>query len=184
MTTPVDRIYGEFVALKKHLDAQGEVSLSSSADENYRKALILSAASYFETRVCDDIQKYVEDVCEIGTLVPDLVKNKAINNRLYSTFFDWNKGTNANQFFAIFGDAFKKRMIQEVTDNNQLQLSIKAFLEVGRDRNRLVHQNFASFVLEKTAAEIFELYERARYFVDLIPTRLRQTETVETSSPN
>lgn len=184
MTTPVDRIYGEFVALKKHLDAQGEVSLSSSADENYRKALILSAASYFETRVCDDIQKYVEDVCEIGTLVPDLVKNKAINNRLYFTFFDWNKGTNANQFFAIFGDAFKKRMIQEVTDNNQLQLSIKAFLEVGRDRNRLVHQNFASFVLEKTAAEIFELYERALYFVDLIPTRLRQTETVETSSPN
>ena len=119
-----------------------------------------------------------------GTLVPDLVKNKAINNRLYFTFFDWNKGTNANQFFAIFGDAFKKRMIQEVTDNNQLQLSIKAFLEVGRDRNRLVHQNFASFVLEKTAAEIFELYERALYFVDLIPTRLRQTETVETSSPN
>ena len=82
MTTPVDRLYGEFIALKKHLDAKGEVSLSSSADENYRKALILSAASYFETRVCDDINQYVEDVCVVGTFVPDLVKNKAVNNRL------------------------------------------------------------------------------------------------------
>ena len=175
MTTPVDRLYGEFIALKKHLDAKGEVSLSSSADENYRKALILSAASYFETRVCDDINQYVEDVCAVGTFVPDLVKNKAVNNRLYFTFFAWN-GTNANQFFSIFGDAFKQRMVREATDSQELQLSIKAFLEVGRERNRLVHQNFASFVLEKTAAEIFELYEHALYFVDLIPTRLRQRQ--------
>ena len=175
MTSPVDRLYGEFIALKTYLDAKGEVSLSSSADENYRKALILSAASYFETRVCDDIKQYVEDVCAVGTFVPDLVKNKAINNRLYFTFFAWNE-TNANQFFSIFGDAFKQRMVREVTDSQELQLSIKAFLEVGRERNRLVHQNFASFVLEKTAAEIFELYEHALYFVDLIPTRLRQRQ--------
>ena len=67
-------------------------------------------------------------------------------------------------------------MVREATDSQELQLSIKAFLEVGRERNRLVHQNFASFVLEKTAAEIFELYEHALYFVDLIPTRLRQRQ--------
>ena len=55
MTTAIDRLYEELVALKLHLEAQGEISLGSSADENYRKALLMSAASYFETRVCDDI---------------------------------------------------------------------------------------------------------------------------------
>ena len=182
MTTPIDRLYGEFIALKEHLDSQGEISLRSSADENYRKALILSAASYFETRICDDIHEYVEDVCEAGTLVPYLVKNKAINSRMYSQLFDW-KGRNANQFFSIFGEEFKKYMIQETTGSEELKESIKAFLEVGNDRNRLVHQNFASFVLEKTAAEIFELYQTALYFVDMIPTTLRRARTGGASRP-
>ena len=33
----------------------------------------------------------------------------------------------------------------------QLDESIRAFLEIGRERNRLVHQNYGMFTLEKTA---------------------------------
>ena len=68
-------------------------------------------------------------------------------------------------------------MTQETAGSDELKQSIKAFLEIGNVRNQLVHQNFASFSLEKTAAEIYALYKCALYFVDLIPTRLRQTRT-------
>ncbi len=44
--------------------------------------------------------------------------------------------------------------------------SIKAFLEIGNERNRLVHQNFGTFALEKNANEIYNLYVTARPFVE------------------
>jgi hypothetical protein len=54
-----------------------------------------------------------------------------------------------------------------------LDRSIKAFLELGQLRNRLAHHNFAAFVLEKTADEIFDLYTEASIFIDRVGDELR-----------
>jgi len=170
MTTAVDRLYLESVALKAHLDGIGEISLSSSADANYRKALLLAAASYFEVRLCSHITEYVEGVCGSARPVPEFVKNKAVK-RQYHTYFDWDRN-NANPFFGLFGAEFRDRMAAEVEADDDLRDSISAFLEVGRERNRLVHQDFASFALEKTAEEIFKLYQRALPFVEAMPGHL------------
>ena len=48
-----------------------------------------------------------------------------------------------------------------------LRKSIKDFMEVGRDRNRLIHQDFATFPLEKTTDEIYQQYKSALVFVEL-----------------
>jgi len=37
-----------------------------------------------------------------------------------------------------------------------------------------VHQNFGTFTLEKTAEEIFTLYQTASAFIDVIPVKLQQ----------
>ena len=50
----------------------------------------------------------------------------------------------------------------------------QAFMEIGRDRNRLVHQNFGSFSLEKTSSEIYDAFRLATKFVDWFPDALRE----------
>ena len=49
--------------------------------------------------------------------------------------------------------------------------------ELGRERNRLVHQNFGVVPLEKTTEEIHELYRRALLFVESVPAALREFDS-------
>ena len=64
-------------------------------------------------------------------------------------------------------------MITAVKTDDQLDISVKAFLEIGRERNRLVHQDYGTFTLEKTADEIYKLYQAALTFVEVLPARFR-----------
>jgi hypothetical protein len=45
-------------------------------------------------------------------------------------------------------------------------------MELGAERNRLVHTDFGSFSLEKTSEEIYDLYKKALKFVESFPTLL------------
>ncbi len=87
-------------------------------------------------------------------------------------YFDWN-ALNANTFFAHFGEEYKKNAKERVEKDEGLKESIRAFLEIGSLRNKLVHHNYATFVLEKTADEIYRLYRVALKFMDFIPESLR-----------
>lgn len=169
--SPVDALYNANRTLSDYLESAGEVSLQSSADESFRKILLLSAASYFEHRVTRIILEFVEERANSDALVLGLIRKKAID-RQYHTYFDWS-GKNANSFFSLFGPAFAEHMKELIKTDEGLRGAIQAFLELGDLRNQLVHQNFASFSLEKTVKEIFELFESARSFIDCLPERLR-----------
>jgi hypothetical protein len=171
-STSVDRIYGDIDKLMSLLAGYGEISLSSSADDTYRKSLLLSIASYFESTLSQIVLKFVEEQTCDKHIVVSLVRSKAIS-RQYHTWFNWD-GNNANTFFALFGAEFKECVSRVVKENQQLDDSIKSFLELGRDRNRLVHQDYASFPLEKTSGEIYQSYQSALRFVDWIPNALRE----------
>ena len=172
LQTPVDRLHGEFTQLLTFLDTNGEVSLRSVVDGNFRKTLLLAAASYFERRLTNGIVDYVAETTSTDHVVRWLVERKAVE-RQYHTWFDWNK-RNANQFFKLFGRAFGDHAKALVDNSEGLSSSVQAFLEIGRDRNRLVHQDFASFPLEKTSEEIYETYRAAREFVEWFPQELRR----------
>jgi HEPN superfamily RiboL-PSP-like protein len=100
-------------------------------------------------------------------LIENFVRNKAIA-RQYHSWFVWD-GNNANHFFGLFGAEFRTSMVARVKDSPDLQSSIKAFLELGNERNRLVHQNYATFAMEKTLEEVYALYQSSRVFVDALP---------------
>jgi hypothetical protein len=165
--TVVDRMYNEFRALLGFLADTGEISLINSVNENFRKSLLLCAASYFETVVGECVVKFADE-CSPGAngIIGAFVRNKALS-RQYHTWFAWNSN-NANQFFGLFGDGFRKFMDDRLLRNADLRLSISAFMEIGRERNRLVHQDFGSFALEKTGDEIYNLYKTADTFVQSI----------------
>jgi len=170
MATVVDRLHADFAALAAYLDAGAEPSLRSTADETFRKALLLSAASYFETTVTGIILSFCQDATQPCTPIPEFVRNKALS-RQYHTLFDWN-ADNANKFFSLFGDPFKAYMQKRLKEDASLVQAVQAFMEVGRERNRLVHMDFGTFALEKTSDEIYQLFSAAYRFVSDLRTFL------------
>lgn len=169
--TVVDVLHEDFSALLSVLDEADEVSLRAVADDNFRKSLLLAAASYFERRMTDAVLSFVEDAANRNRLVTALVRNKAIS-RQYHTWFQWDGG-NANSFFGLFGSGFRDFMKSRIGEDDDLDDAVRAFLEIGRERNRLVHQDFGAFPLEKTTEEIHALYRRALRFVEAVPGALR-----------
>jgi len=171
--TPVDRLYEESSSVIQALGST-EPSLFVSAGDIFRKALVLAVASYFEYRVTTCVLEFVRERANGSSLIVGLVTNKAIS-RQYHTWFNWD-GTNANQFFSLFGSEFRQMMGDRVNASDELRASIRAFLEVGSERNKLIHQDFASFSLEKTLDEIYDLYRLSLLFVNGLSTHLAECE--------
>ena len=172
MPTVVDSLYDEFKALRDLLSASGEISLQSSADATFRKTLLLAAASYFETQVLDALLAFCAERTRDDELLLAFVKNQALHRR-YHTLFSWGQ-PNANAFFSLFGEGFKDFMRGELSRDDDLTDAITAFLDIGNERNRLVHTNFAAFVMEKTTDEIYSVYRSGCRFVEALPRKLRE----------
>jgi hypothetical protein len=177
-STPVDRLFRESTEVI-HALGTGEPSLAIAAADNFRKSLVLAAASYFEHRISACVGDFVHEHSRGSILIFSFVKNKAIA-RQYHTWFKWDEN-NANQFFGLFGTEFKEMMQSRTKESEELRLSIKAFLEIGNERNKLVHQDFASFSLEKTLDEIYSLYKQALPFVDSLGKNLRDCNSATAS---
>src|ERR1017187_581964 len=171
-TTVVDRLHEQFTDLVKLLDGAGEPSLRAFADDSFRKSLLLCAASHFENELTSVLTSFVEAASNSNVLITSFMRNEAIG-RQYFTLFNWDEN-NANQFFSYFGSEFRNYMKSRVKADAQLDESIRAFLEIGRERNRLVHQNYGIFTLEKTADELYQRYLQARKFVELFPRALKE----------
>ena len=172
--TAIDRLYSEAAAVLDVLRRTSEVSLEIAATDHFRKALLLASASYFEYRVSASVVEFVRLRSNGSLLVENFVRNKAVA-RQYHTWFQWDSA-NANQFYGLFGDGFRTTMIERIKGSDQLRASVGAFLELGRERNRLVHDNYATFTLEKTLDEIYQLYRSAMAFIEVLPDALRDCD--------
>jgi hypothetical protein len=175
--TAIDKLYEDARAVIKTLEKDTEVSLQNTAGDHFRKALLLAAASYFEHRVCDCVLEFVRERSGHSLMVGSFVRNKAIA-RQYHTWFAWDE-SNANHFFSLFGSEFKSEMNRKVKASDDLRAAIQAFLELGSDRNRLVHQDYATFPMDKTLDEIYMQYRRAIAFVNELPSSLRDHDRSE-----
>lgn len=168
--TIIDQQYKYINELIELLKQQKEITLLSEVESNFKKTLLLSIASYFETEISNIITQSANRHTNNNELLVSFIKRKAIS-RQYHTYFAWDS-RNANAFFALFGDSFKDKMIMQVRANEKLDKSIKAFLEIGNERNIMVHENFAEVPIDKTAEEIYKLYKEALIFIDTIRIEL------------
>ena len=172
MPTPIDVFYGRNHAISERLAAIGEISLAAIFDSLFAKSLLIAATSYFEGRIQSDIIAFIEEVSQ-SPLVSGLIQSKAIS-RQYHTYFNWDDAKNANSFFRLFGNDFREFMEAEVKQNSELDSAVKAFLDLGRDRNNVVHVDFATNATAKTAAEVYYAYQTALRFVDAMPVKYRE----------
>lgn len=174
----VDTLYTDFKDAVGVLSASNEVSLQIMLDSNLRKTLLLSAASYFEYILSKEVADFTQEVTRGNGLIGTLVQSKAIS-RQYHTWFDWEK-SNANKFFSMFGQAFKDHMAARLAADQALAEGVKAFMELGRERNLLVHSDYASHLINKTPEEIYALYQSALVFVNNIGRDFRAcTEMID-----
>ena len=168
----VDRLHDEFDALRGFLQDHDGAQLLPVVERNFPKALLLAAASHFEGRLTEAVKDFAREVTTADHPLVSLIETKAVE-RQYHTWFDWD-ARNANRFFSLFGNAFREHAGEAVDRDEISNESIRAFLEIGRERNRLVHEDFAGYSVNNTSAEIYELYRSATAFVDWFPQAIRE----------
>lgn len=158
----LQKLHENFSEAKAAAGAAKALSQVVFLEDMFRKSLILSAASLFESRIANALLTHVANASDQSECVVSVVRIKAVE-RQFHTYFDWN-APNANPFFKMLGDSWREQMKTEIR-SSPLKEQLAAFLELGQLRNKLVHENFASFLCEKTSDEVFELYETAEGFV-------------------
>lgn len=177
--TPVDLLNQEYQSIVGFLEQNAQPSLSSDVNRYFKKVIALSSGSYFEHRIQEILVQFITREANNNILVINFVKKKAIGMQ-YHTYFSWGEknnpdrpGTNANSFFSLFGEDFKKQVEKEIKASADLEVAVKSFLEIGHLRNILVHSNFAAYDIEnKTADEIFTLYKNGLPFIEFIASKL------------
>lgn len=170
MTTVVHRYYSDNLSLIKALKDANEISLLQITEDSLKKSLALAVGSYFEHEIITLLECYAKSKSNECTPLIYFIKSKALA-RQYHTFFAWDQ-SNANGFFGLFGEDFKAMAKAEVQKSTDLANSIKSFLELGELRNKVAHQNFASFTTDKTSKEIFDAFERAIIFLNFLKSKL------------
>lgn len=165
----VERLYNDTISLDTYLLEQGEISFQVTVDSNLRKSILLASASYFENCITDLVARFAGEASSDERLV-NFVQKKALS-RQYHTLFSW-EAKNCNSFLGLFGETYKKVFAEQIAADEALKQAVIDFLEIGAERNRMVHQDFGAYSLEKTSEEIFNLHKSAKVFIQELSNSL------------
>ncbi len=180
--TPVELLNEEYKSIVNFLNKSRQPSLLSDVNKTFKKVIVLSSASYFEYLIQEILISFIIRKTDNNTKAVNFFKKKAIGMQ-YHTYFSWGEknnpnkpGKNANQFFSLFGDDFRKEAEEDIKKNPELDKSMKAFIEIGHLRNILIHSNFAAYNFDnKTTDEMFDLYRTGIPFIDYIRDKLAKS---------
>lgn len=172
MSTVVDGLYDRYQLIVDYLEEHGEVTFASDLRELQAKVILLAAASYFEDEVKSCILEFFTNASKGHGMVYEFVRKRALE-RQYHTLFDWD-AKNVNVFWQLFGSEFRKYAENRLKADANLSEGAGAFVRIGSWRNSLVHNNYASFTLDSTAAEIYESYKKALVFLRRLPAVLAE----------
>ena len=172
-STIVDKYYQNFQDLINDLSSRGEVSLKNDADNNFKKILIIVAASYFENEVIGIIKNFVKFNSNNNVLISTFISKRALERR-YHELFDW-ESKNANKFLGFFGDDFRKECDEDIKRDEELNKAIKDFMETGEIRNKLIHKNFGIYTIDITSDEIYSKYKSSINFVEFLKEKFKSS---------
>lgn len=161
------KVYKDFQATLEQMD-DPEVSLRNSMENIFQKSLAIAIGNYFEHRVTDIVLEFVKKSSDNNVLIAEFVRSHM--SRQYHNYFAWkNAAENANSFYVVFGEDFRKYMKKYINDNPQYGDSVKAFIRVGNIRNEVAH--IENPTINQTTQELYALYEKAFVFVEELPLR-------------
>ena len=160
--TDIERLYNELVFIREQLSTGHDLSVTTNFESVASKSLLLAAASHFERRITEIILECARANGSAVALV-NFVKNQGLS-RKYHTMFDWDV-SNLNKFFSLFGNEAKTQLSQTASEG-ELKEFAAAFIFINSERNRLVHQDYATFNLNTTSDEVWDRFKKASQFYD------------------
>lgn len=172
MLTIIDTLIERHKQISEFLRQQGQISLEMNINDDFRKVLVLSIASYFESSITESILVLAKNTNMES--IWSFIKNKAVS-RQYHTYFDWDR-TNINKFLKLFGDSFQNSVSEEIDKNTNLKKGAENFLKLGYHRNVLVHENFASAPLNLSIEEIITMYFSALAFTQFLSDKIKNQQ--------
>lgn len=162
----IERQYKDSEDIREYLMNQKEITFAEYVNGIYTKVLVVSIASYYEKRVIEALICYAQKSVGKDKRLVSLIEKK-LANRQYHTFFAWDK-KNTNMFWSLFGEEAKKRVRMEIDSNPMLKEAEENFISLGRERNRMVHENFVNFSSNYTKEEIYKMYKSANNFISFL----------------
>lgn len=164
----VDEFYNDYRQLVELLDGPDTASLRISINDKLSRALVLVIANFYEGEI-KGILLNLFQTRSTSPLIPPFLQSSM--ERRYHEYFDW-KANNANKFFAMFGDDFRRRAFEDVRTTRALEEGMQAFMEIGQMRNVLAHEQLLGVPLPKTADEYYALHQKALVFIQYLRDRL------------
>lgn len=171
--TDVDRIHGELSGILEVVRKSGGPSDVTAAETIATKALLLSAASYFEREICGAIAECAGEGGARPVYVA-FIQRQALE-RKYHTMFSWGE-SNINRFFSLFGEYAKVKLSASAKED-EINTAIRDFLFLGSKRNELVHENFAGFSLDVTFNDVWNKYTSATRLPNWLRSELSSIST-------
>jgi hypothetical protein len=168
MIDPIPTLIEDLRSTRRIVQNSQDVSAQISQDDVARKVLLLSCASFLEAVMTSVVLEMCHELSGKSRILTSLVKTKVVD-RQYHTWFDW-KTPSAGPFFGMFGEEVKSATKAVIKKGSPEAEIMESFLKLGASRNRLVHGNVASFVLEDTFEEITQLYYKASWFPGIVRT--------------
>lgn len=171
----VERIHQDLIAIEAIMVASKDVSAISAYGEHSAKTLLIAGASYFERKVIAAVQVYVEGSTK-SSAVKHFAYHQAVDRKFFSLFNFSADTKNINDFLNKFGPTFAswaKSNMPKTGIDKDAQL---AFLDFCRLRNSLVHNNYATFPINKTLAEVKSAFDGASKLLDWIEDAFHQFE--------
>lgn len=169
MFPPIRIFLEDYRELNEFLISHGEISLSSDVNHHFRKIYLLSCASFYEKEITEMVKHFIGKN-STDERVLAFTTNKAIE-RQYHTYFDWKQTKNINCFLGLFGLDFKNSVSTNIKNNDDLAAQVEAFLIIGGERNKMVHENFLEYTLDKTFEELVAYDKKASAFIEFLKTK-------------
>ena len=165
----VESIYDEYLDLTRD-----RLSMSSmtALNRSYPKHLLIACASSLE----DQVKQFLEQLYKEagGETLFEFVSSNVLK-RGYHSLFDWDN-EKAQKFFSAFGEGVAGRFRTLVKTDAGVKIQHDAFMSIGSERNRLVHRDYASYVLEATPSEVMSRFRLGTKFVQSFDSVILERE--------
>lgn len=135
----IDTLYSRQKDLSSYLQQQGELSFATDVEAYLCKTLLLSIASYFESRITEAIAEYASRISKSDEALTSLIRIRVIE-RQYHTYFQWSESSRGVMtFFGMFGTTLKDSAKQELK-SEELKQAAASFVELGEAQELLSPQ--------------------------------------------
>ena len=175
----INKMYNEYIENIKDIDNLIKnnfelLTIKNEYNDLIMKVLVVTAASSFERHLCS----FLPDILSQGNIGRyNFIKNQALT-RKYHTLFSWDQ-RNANSFYSLFGDEFKKLMKEKISESAKLKQGETDFLLLGNERNYVAHEGVKFADYKRSPESIYELYNSALYYYSELCNTLRENSGVK-----